>query len=147
MQQVSSTRSETGQRRTLRVAPHRYSLNDIAPPVGRRVSARDAMAEFRARGLDEVVSADLEVYRLVMLPAEFKRLCRRLDQAIADHVAAQHRPCAAAGLPFGEDLQEAADRGAAPAVGRPSERRAAPPPVDGVGRGPPPWPAQVGGWP
>lgn len=85
-------------------------MDDLAP-VGERVSARDAMADLRVRGLGEVCSGDLEVYQLVMSPAEFKRLCARLDRAIAEHAETQHRAgWSNEGLPFGDDLQEAADR-------------------------------------
>jgi len=87
--------------------PHRVGLDDLAPPGG-RVSVRDAMSQLAGRGLGEVCSTDLEVYRLVMSPAEFKRLCNRLDKAIIAH---WERPrIETESLPFGEDLQAAADR-------------------------------------
>ncbi len=105
---LSSTRPRTGQ--ADRSAPHRVSLDELAPP-DKRISAREAMAQFRARGLDTVDSQDVEVYRLVMLPAEFKRLCLRLDRALAERWEQTRRDPAPdpAGLPFGEDLQPAAD--------------------------------------
>ena len=93
-------------------APHRLYLNDVAPPAG-RVSARDAMSQLTERGLAEVCSGDLEVYRLVMSPAEFKRLCCRLDRAVAAHWEQHHSDQAdteVAALPFGEDMQHVADR-------------------------------------
>jgi hypothetical protein len=86
------------------------SLEDLAPS-GERVSAREALAQIRARGLDQVESQDVEVYRLVMLPVEFKRLCLRLDRTLAEHWEQVRRDAEPepAGLPFGEDLQPAAD--------------------------------------
>lgn len=90
-------------------APHRASVDSVARP-GRRVSAREAMAEFRARGLGEVSGSDLEVYRLVMSPVEFKRLCVRLDTALLGWAEHHHRLTWADGeLPFGDDLQDAAE--------------------------------------
>lgn len=86
---------------------HRVSMNDLAPS-GERVSVRDAMTQLEGRGLGEVCSTDLEVYRLVMSPAEFKRLCNRLDKAIIAHW--EHPRTEPESLPFGEDLQAAADR-------------------------------------
>lgn len=108
-QALSSTRPRTGP--LVRSAPpHRISLDDLAPD-GQRVSAREAMAQIRDRGLDTIESGDVEVYRLVMLPAEFKRLCLRLDRALAEHWEQLRHDTAPepAGLPFGEDLQPAAD--------------------------------------
>ena len=78
-------------------APHRFSIDDTAPQAG-RVSAREAMAVLEAQGIGRMSSSDLEVYQLVMSPAEFARLCARLDRAVTT-----------AELPFGEDLQPAAD--------------------------------------
>jgi len=78
-------------------APHRFSIDDAAPVAG-RVSAREAMAELEAQGLGGMSSSDLEVYQLVMSPAEFARLCARLDRAVTT-----------VELPFGEDLRPAAD--------------------------------------
>lgn len=78
-------------------APHRFSIDDAAPPID-RVSAREAMAELEGQGIGDLSTSDLEVYQLVMSPAEFARLCARLDRAVTT-----------AELPFGEDLQPAAD--------------------------------------
>lgn len=91
-------------------SPHRFSVNDLAP-AGKRVSSRDAMAQLRARGLDDVRSDDLEVYRLVMLPADFKRLCHRLDQALVEHRNKVNQAAwSDVELPFGADLREDAGR-------------------------------------
>ncbi len=89
--------------------PHRAYLDDVASVTG-RVSARKAMAQLQDRGLGDVCSTDLEVYRLVMLPAEFKRLCNRLDKAVIAHWERTQPDPEPEPLPFGQDLQEAADR-------------------------------------
>jgi len=68
------------------------------------------MSQLRARGLGEVSAGDLEVFQLVMSPADFKRLCHRLDRALSEHAESQRRAgWAEDGLPFGEDMQAAAD--------------------------------------
>ena len=93
-----------------RAVGHRFSTDDLAPPAG-RLSARDALTQLQDRGLDQVSGSDLEVYRLVMLPAEFKRLCARLDRAVIAHYEQTRRGAwSAEGLPFGTDLQPAVDR-------------------------------------
>ncbi len=92
----------------LRSAPHRVTTDQIKPPAPRSTAAK-AFEELSASGLDQVCSSDLEVYRLVMLPAEFKRLCHRLDTALAD-THRNHSETVELELPFGSDLQTAADR-------------------------------------
>ena len=87
----------------LRAAPHRATAP--APPVVRSTAAT-AFQELEASGLGEVCGSDLEVYRLVLLPAEFKRLCNRLDAALADHAKRTED----LELPFGADLQPEVDR-------------------------------------
>ena len=92
----------------LRSAPHRVDSDRLAPKAARATAAR-AFDQLSAGGLDEVCSSDLEVYRLVMLPAEFKRLCHRLDAALAD-IHRNRMEVSELALPFGSDLQPAADR-------------------------------------
>jgi hypothetical protein len=89
----------------LREAPHRFTAARFSPPVIRSTAAK-AFEELSATGLDDVSAPDLEVYRLVLLPAEFKRLCVRLDAALADHV----NRTVDLELPFGSDLQHDVDR-------------------------------------
>jgi len=90
-------------------SPHRAYLDDVASVTG-RVSARQAMTQLQDRGLGEVCSTDLEMYRLVMLPAEFKRLCHRLDKAVIAHWEHTQPDPEPEPLPFGDDLQEAVDQ-------------------------------------
>ncbi|MEZ5407691.1 MAG: hypothetical protein R2761_06680 [Acidimicrobiales bacterium] len=65
---------------------------------------RGALDELRARGLADIASADLEVYRLVMLPATFQKLCHRLDVEVANLTRDRMRAHACPELPFGADL-------------------------------------------
>ena len=76
----------------LRNASHRVDANRIGQPVDRTTAAK-AFDQLSADGLNEVCTSDLEVYRLVMLPAEFKRLCNRLDTALnqTDHCFGRSR--------------------------------------------------------
>ncbi len=87
----------------LRDAPHRTT---VPGPAVARSTAATAFEELAASGLGEICGSDLEVYRLVLSPAEFKRLCNRLDAALADHA----KRAVEVELPFGADLQPEADR-------------------------------------
>jgi hypothetical protein len=78
----------------MRAADHRASINDV--PVVGRVSVEAAVAELEAGGLAADGADDLEVYRLVMSPAQFKRLQNRL---------ATLRLQAEPQLPFGADVE------------------------------------------
>ena len=77
----------------MRAADHRVSIDDV--PVVERVTVEAAVSEVEARGLTPDGVDDLEVYRLVMSPVEFKRLKNRL---------AKLRLEAAPQLPFGVEL-------------------------------------------
>lgn len=96
----------SGRIRRLRSSPTRVQLIDVGPPISERVSVDDAMTEVRERGIASVVSADLEVYRLVMSPVEFKRLCNRLDRELAAfHQQQNHASWSDVALPFGADIE------------------------------------------
>lgn len=65
---------------------------------------RGALDELRARGLADMTANDLEVYRLVMLPATFQKLCHRLDAEVANLTRDRLRADVCPELPFGADL-------------------------------------------
>jgi len=65
---------------------------------------RGALDDLRAQGLADITAADLEVYRLVMLPATFQKLCHRLDAEVANLTRERHQAHTCPELPFGADL-------------------------------------------
>ena len=93
----------------LHTAPHRVPVDQVTP-AAKRTTAAKALDQLTADGLDQVCSSDLEVYRLVMLPAEFKRLCNRLDAALNQPTQDPDETTSALMLPFGSDLQPSVDR-------------------------------------
>ncbi len=82
----------------LRASPHRSGVHDVAPILPRSTAA-DALAELQAAGLDQVGADDLETYRVVLSPAEFKRLEHRLAAVVAEHWRNHQGE-----LPFGTDM-------------------------------------------
>ncbi len=91
--------------RAARRAPHRFSLDDLAPKPGKRLRATDAMKQVEASGVAEVGIDDLELYRLLLSPVEFKRFLNRLDKAVADHWRqVNHASWTEPELPFGSDI-------------------------------------------
>lgn len=79
-------------------------MTDATPGPG--VSVREAWAQLRARGVGDLSADELEVYRLVMLPASFKRLCLRLDAEVTATARNGVAVVEALELPFGADLGE-----------------------------------------
>ncbi len=82
----------------LRASPSRVGIHDGAP-IACRSTAAEALSELRAAGLDQVGADDLEPYRVVLSPAEFKRLEHRLAAAVAEHWRNHQGE-----LPFGTDM-------------------------------------------
>ena len=68
--------------------------------MARRSSAAEALAELQAAGLDQVGADDLEPYRVVLSPAEFKRLEHRVAAAAVGERWRNHQ----GELSFGTDM-------------------------------------------
>ena len=79
--------------RPLRPATHRPQTS--ATENGWRGRVEAIWAEVELIGLDEVRLADLERWRTQLLPAQFQRLCHRLDRALrqlaTNRAGATHR--------------------------------------------------------
>ncbi len=86
-------------------APHRFNLNDLAPHPGKALKASEAMKQVEGQGVDQVGADDLELYKLLLSPAEYKRFLHRLDKAVADHWRNLNRSqWTETELPFGTDI-------------------------------------------
>lgn len=73
-------------------------------PRSKTPTIRGALDDLRGQGLADITAADLEVYRLVMLPATFQKLCHRLDAEVANLTRERHQAHTCPELPFGVDL-------------------------------------------
>ena len=73
-------------------------------PRSKTPTIRGALDDLRAQGLSDITAADLQVYRLVMLPATFQKLCHRLDAEVANLTRDRQRAHVCPELPFGADL-------------------------------------------
>ena len=86
---------------SLRPAAHRPPTP--ATDRGWRGRLEVIWAEVETIGLDDISRADLERWRTQLLPAQFKRLCHRLDRALTKLAADRSRPTyRTIPLPFAE---------------------------------------------